>query len=239
MKLRFMILVIICVSSVASGPLEGGTILKWQEMSIENGEESQSTVIAYASELGVKVDITNSKTASKEMTVVYLKDAKTAYITNHIASDTISLTNELLADLERKARDIGTPEETEQVSVAKEEVKNDYNVFTCTTYSLKQANAPTRYVCLANPETIGIDGTTVENLRQIFTLMTSFTEIVERLTPIKTKIERKISFNTYDMKQGFPVREWEPQNGKNSMDSQLVSVSRGDVPSSYFRLPLK
>jgi hypothetical protein len=226
---------VLAAALVAASPARAGTILKWQETTRLNGEPAHKAVIAYSSDLGLRVQMVEIGSTVAGSVILWV--AATGAL--HVKDGEMgwgTVTYGVISSLRAKARPV-PGKEAPAVTVRRTGSRHKINSFSCEAYTLQQKGLPSRIVCLAEPRAIGIDETTQRNFRQMSRLLVAFMESTEHAGGKGPSVEEGIRYNTYDMPGGFPVRAWETRKGETWIDSELVSVSPGDTPASLFEPP--
>ena len=226
----------------AAFPARAGTVLKWYEATRLEGKPAHRTVVAYSSELGLRMQIVEvgGPVESAPGASVLLWVAGTGAL--HVkegSKEWVTVTPALVSSLRSKGERRGKPPvlPAPPVTVKKTGSRHTVNSFPCEAYTLQQKGFPTRIVCLGNPGPIGIDETTRRNFREMSRLLASFMELADQAGGGAPAPDEGIRYNTYDMPGGFPIRAWEARRGETWLDSELVSVAPGETPPSLFEPP--
>src|SRR5512140_2845859 len=163
---------------VGSVPASAGTILRWQETTRLNGQPAHRAVMAYSSELGLRMQMVEigSNVASSVILWVaatgalHVKDGDKGWVT---------VTPGLISSLRSRAR-LAPGKEPPPVTVRPTGSKHTVTSFKCEAYTLQQKGLPSRIVCVAQPRAIGIDETTRRNFREMSRLLVAFMESAEQ-----------------------------------------------------------
>jgi hypothetical protein len=212
--------------------LDAGATLRWQELNRQEGKPVQTTAVAYSGEAGLRVDISGAGQAEPtSLTLLYLSSTRTLHIRDGQKA-WLAVTPELLerALASRK----GAPET--RVTVNPTNTRHSFAGFPCEGYQLRQRGLSSRLVCLANPADLKLDELTLRNFREFSRILAAFMKASGDSAASQGQ-DAHITFNTYDLPGGFPVREWESRNGEIWMDSQVVEITAGEPPAALFQKP--
>ena len=212
--------------------LEAGATLRWQELARQDGKPVQTTAVAYSGEAGLRVDVSGGSPASPtKLTLLYLTATGTLQIRDG-GKPWMTVTPELL---ERARAAHKSPPEPE-ITVNPTNTRHSFAGFPCEGYQLRQRGLPSRLVCLARPADVKLDEVTVKNFRAFSRILAAFMKASGDGADSKGP-DAHITFNTYDLPGGFPIREWESRGGEAWTDSQVVEITPGEPEASLFRKP--
>jgi hypothetical protein len=212
-----------------------GTVLKWQETTRLDGRPAHRAVIAYSSELGLRIQMLEIGSNIANSILLWVPATRTLHFKDgDKAWQTIS--PEALERLQTNARGGRKTPSRPPVTVRTTGSRHTVNGFPCEAYSLQQKGRTTRLVCLADPVATGIDEVTRRNFREMSHTMIAFIEATSD-PGSPAEAEEGIRYNTYDMPGGFPVRVWETRVGETWIDSEMVNVAPGETPASLFEVP--
>lgn len=212
--------------------LDAGATLRWQELARQDGKPVQTTAVAYAGEAGLRVDVSGGDPAHPtQLTLLYVREERALHVRDG-QRPWVTVTPELL-ERPRAARK-GPPEPA--VSVVPTSTRHRFAGFPCEGYQLKQRGLPSRLVCLARPEDVKLDEAAVRSFREFGRILATFMKASGDGAAAKGP-DAHITFNTYDLPGGFPIREWESRGGETWTDSQVVEITPGEPEPSLFRRP--
>jgi hypothetical protein len=226
---------LVLVAAVSAEPVFAGSILKWQETTRLDDRPAHKAVIAYSSELGLRIQMLEIGSNIANSVLLWVAATRTLHFKD-ADKGWQSVTPEILDRLQTIARKNRKGLVLPPVSVKPAGSRHVVNGFPCEAYSLQQKGRTSRLVCLADPAASGIDDTTRRNFRELSRMMIAF---MDATSEPGTAAEREegIRYNTYDMPGGFPVRVWETRRGETWIDSEMVSVAQGETPASLFEVP--
>lgn len=209
--------------------LDAGATLRWQELARQDGKPVQTTAVAYSGEAGLRVDVSGGSPASPtKLTLLYRSATGTLQIRDGEKPWT-TITPELL----ERARSTNKSAPEAEVTVTPTNTRHSFAGFPCRGFQLRQRGLPSRLVCLATPADLGLDEVTVKNFRAFSRILAAFLKASGDGADSKGP-DAHITFNTYDLPGGFPIREWESRGGEPWTDSQVVEITPGEPEASLF-----
>lgn len=194
---------------------------------MRDGKRWGESYTEYHSASGLRVDVTAEGVATPYMSFLFFRNPDRLFIVQGAAVTRVDGPG--LRAMEAKA---GTGGASVPPRVQPLGTRHSVNNFACMGFQIRRQGLPTRYLCLAAPETLGLPPAVVADTRDMRAMLDRFMTVLQR-----SGGKSSASFTPYVLPEGYPVRLWESRQGEITWESELLSVTSGQLPTELFRVP--
>ena len=202
------------------------TTVRSHEGGKRDGKRWGESYTEYHSTAGLRVDVQADGAASPYMSFLFFRNPDRLFLVQGTSVTRIDAA--AIRDIEAKAGSGSEP----QPLIRALGTRHSVNGFSCAGFQLRRQGLATRYLCLGQPDALGLPQTFIADTKDMRTMLSRFMNAVQR-----AKGKPAASFNPYTLAEGYPVRLWESPNGEVTWEAQLLSVASGPVPAELFRVP--
>ena len=213
-------------------------------MKREGRATSEARMVVYGSEQGLRIELASLGGKRERVTFLYLAEPKALYRKERDAREwsavtpVTPITPVTPAQIGAKRKTVKgkrQPEPKPKRSISRTGARHVVGDFECDGYVVKRSGEANRSLCLADPASLGLDAVVRDHFREWSRLMNGLAETTVA-KPSRENGGAPAQF--FDLKEGFPVREWVMRGEEVVIDTKLEEVSASDVPASLFQPPL-
>lgn len=227
-------LCLLAATAVVLAPVaSAGTVLRWSEVKREGRATSEARMVVYGSEEGLRIELAALGGKGERITILYLAEPKALYLKERDAREWVVFTPEQIEAKRKPVKGKRRPEP--KPAISRTGTRHVVGDFECDGYVVKRKGEANRMLCLADPAAIGLDATVREHFREWNRLMNALAEAGAAAKPSPAVGGVPVRF--FDLKEGFPVREWVKSGEEVVLDTKLEEVASSDVPASIFQPP--
>jgi hypothetical protein len=206
--------------------------IRSHEGGIRDGKQWGETYTEYFSAQGLRIDVQTDGEPSPGMYFLLVRDPDRLFIVR--GTSVTAVDRATLESLEAKH---GAPARS-TAHLTPVGSSHSLNGFSCTGFRLRRPGLPTRFACLASPDSLGLSAAYVEASRDLRDVLGRVMNASGAATGASRKgAASRAPFNFYGLAEGYPVHLWESPKGDVTWESQLLSITPGPVSPDLFRPP--